>query len=336
MKEVAVFSLAELASLLLMNILLILVFRVGYMAILYANVISQLVCGGLYWWGNRQYVKRKSFNGSLLTRVLKYCAPLTPTVLLTWFNSFADRYFIGQYWGQGPVGLYGRAYQMVTLLSVLTTSFLSAYPAFAYSNASDQKKRSQYAVIYDAMAAVLCVLAAFVTLFSKEIFVIMTAPAYHSAYIAVGMLSFGHIFYTLGNIMGYGITIQKNGKLYLIVNASGAICNVILNFLLVPRFGFVGAAFTTCVSQLLSMLVSRYFAEKMFRCNYRWIRSLLILFVLLAGSYGAGELAVWWKLPALLLMIGFTLFMYRDRIEPIKALLRRKTPVTITEQETEE
>ena len=185
LKSVAFYSLAELASLLLMNILLILVLRVGYMGILYANVFSQLVCGGLYALGNRSFVDAKSMDRPLLGKVLKYCVPLTPTVLLTWFNSFADRYFIGQFHGQGPVGLYGRAFQMVTLLSVLTTSFLSAYPAFAYSNASDKEKRPQYAVIYDAMAAVLSVLAVFLTLFAREILMVMTAKEYHSAYLAV-------------------------------------------------------------------------------------------------------------------------------------------------------
>lgn len=324
LKAVAVFSLAELASLLIMNILLILVFRVGYMAILYANVISQLVCGGLYAWGNRKFVKPKLYDKPLLSRVLKYCVPLTPVVLLTWVNSFIDRYFIGQFHDQGQVGLYGRAFQMVTLLSVLTTSFLSAYPSFAYSNADDEKKRPQYAMVYDAMVAILTVLASFITVFAKEIFVVMTAPSYREAYIAVGFLSFGHIFYTLGNVMGYGITIQKNGKMYLLVNASGAICNIALNFFLVPQMGYVGAAITTCTAQLISMLVSRHFAEKMFRCNYRYIRSLILTIGFLALSYGMGELQLWFKIPAFLLGIGVVLLFYKDRLPYIKKLVKRK------------
>ena len=116
LKDVAVYSLAELATLLIMNIMLILVFRVGYMAILYANVISQLVCGALYSVGNREFTHRRGYDPKLLKTVLKYCAPLTPTVLLTWFNSFADRYFIELYHNETAVGLYGRAFQLITLL----------------------------------------------------------------------------------------------------------------------------------------------------------------------------------------------------------------------------
>ena len=324
LKSVAVYSLAELASLLIMNILLILVFKVGYIAILYANVISQIVCGLLYTWGNRKLVKPKKWDKPLLSRVLKYCVPLTPVVLLTWVNSFIDRYFIGQFHDQGQVGLYGRAFQMVTLLSVLTTSFLSAYPSFAYSNADDEDKRPQYAMVYDALVAILCVLAAFVTIFAKEIFVVMTASSYREAYIAVGFLSFGHIFYTLGNVMGYGITIQKNGKLYLLVNASGAICNIALNFLLVPKFGYVGAAITTCTAQFISMYVSRYFAEKSFRCNYRFVRSIILSLGLLGCSYAIGEVSVWFKIPGFLLLLGITLLFYYDRFSYIKGLVTRK------------
>lgn len=322
LKSVAIYSLAELGVLLLMNILLILVFKVGYIAILYANVASQIACGALYLFGNRKYIKFKTYDNVLLKRVLKYCAPLTPTVLLTWINSFADRYFIGQFHDQGQVGLYGRAFQMVTLLSVLTTAFLSAYPSFAYSNASDKEKRPQYAIIYDAMVAILAVLGVFITLFSREIFKVMTAPNYHEAYIAVGLLSFGHIFYTLGNLMGYGITIQKNGKLYLLVNLSGAVCNIILNFLLVPKFGYVGAAFTTCVAQILSMVLSRYFAEKKFKCNYRFYKSLIVILTLLVLSYLIGELHILIKIPVFVLLIIFVLFIYKSRIPQIKQLLK--------------
>ena len=152
----------------------------------------------------------------------------------------------------------------------------------------------------------------------------MTAPSYREAYIAVGFLSFGHIFYTLGNVMGYGITIQKNGKMYLLVNASGAICNIALNFFLVPKMGYVGAAITTCTAQLISMLVSRHFAEKMFRCNYRYIRSLILTIGFLALSYGMGELQLWFKIPAFLLGIGVVLLFYKDRLPYIKKLVKRK------------
>ncbi len=326
MKQVALFSMAELLSLLIMNILLILVFRVGYMAVLYANVISQVVCGGLYLLGNRKWVKPKSYDGPLLKRVLRYSIPLTPTVLLTWFNSFADRYVIGQFHDQTAVGLYGRAFQIVTMLSVLTSSFLAAYPSFAFSNASDEKKRPQYAMVYDGMVAVLGILAAFATLFAKDIFVIMTDPSYHSAYMAVGLLCFGHVFYTLGSVMGYGITVQKNGKLYLLVNASGAVCNLILNLLLVPKLGFMGSAITSCSAQLIVMLVSRHFGEKLFRCNYRVVRSLILLFAIGGICYAGGELAIWWKIPILLGVMGLILLVYRKQIPVVLAMLRRKAP----------
>ncbi len=334
LKAVAAFSFVELLSLLTLNILLILVFRVGYMGILIANVASQCCCGFCYLLANRGYLRRPAADRPLLGRVLRYCAPLTPTVLLTWFNSFADRYFIGQYHGQGPVGLYGRAFQMVTLLSLFTTSFLAAYPAFVFQNASDRSKRPQYAMVYDAMAAILSVLAVFLGLFAKEILALMTAPAYHTAYRAVGLLAFGHIFYTLGNVMGYGITIQKNGKLYLLVQGAGALCNVALNFLLVPRFGFVGAAFTTCAAQLLAMLVSRRCAEKLFCCRYRCWRSLLWLLALLAGCTAAGSLPLLYKLPLFALAVAGTLLLYRDRIPEMRALLRRR-PEELPKQQEE-
>ena len=322
LKSVALFSLAELATLLVLNILLILVFKVGYMAILYANVASQVVCGALYAWGNRGYVRRSCVDRPLLGRVLRYCAPLTPVALLTWFNSFADRYFIGQFHDQTAVGLYGRAFQMVTLLSVFTTAFLASYPAFAYSNARDESKRPQYAVIFDALAGLLAVLAVFITLFAKEILQVMTAPAFHDAYRAVGLLAFGHVFYTLGNVMSYGITIQKNARLYLLVNGSAAVCNVALNLLLVPRFGFVGAAATTCAAQLLAMLLGRPVAEKLFRCNYRWIRALLLLAALLAVGYWGGELPFVLKIPVLAVCVAAVVLLYRDRFSSIRALLR--------------
>ncbi|MFR2505230.1 MAG: polysaccharide biosynthesis C-terminal domain-containing protein, partial [Coprobacillus cateniformis] len=77
----------------------------------------------------------------------------------------------------------------------------------------------------------------------------------------VGVLLFAHIIHTLGLVVGYGITIEKKGKLYLGVSGTGALINTILNFILVQRFSFMGAAVATLCTEIIIFVVSYYFSK---------------------------------------------------------------------------
>lgn len=71
-------------------------------------------------------------------------------------------------------------------------------------------------------------------------------------------LILGFVYQTLGTFMATSYTVHKDSLGYLFSGSFGAICNIGLNFLLIPRIGVYGAAIATMVSYI-SVFVFRYF-----------------------------------------------------------------------------
>lgn len=313
LKEVGIFSIVELSTTLICNILFILVFKWGYISIIWSTLIGQIFTMVLYTIESQKYLSYKSVDKQLLKKMLTYSVPITPTLLFDWINTFLNRYFIGHYFTQAEVGLYGIGTRIVGMLSVLTASFLSAYPSFAYSNAKKSGSREQYSIVFDFMVMALSVIGLGVTLFSKEIIYIMTDEAYHSSYMVVGFLIFAHAIHTLGLIVGYGITIEKKGKLYLGVSGGGALANIILNFVLVPKYSYMGAAVATIIAEIIIFSVSYYFSKRLFDCGYKVKKAGVCIVICLIGGYVAVNLFLGLKIVVCLILGCLILGMYKDR-----------------------
>lgn len=320
---VGIFSVAELTVTLLCNIIFILGFRLGYISIIWSSLIGQVTAMILYTADARQYLSVRAVDYNLLKKMLTYSIPITPTLLFDWINNFLDRYFIGHYFSQAEVGLYGIGARMAGILSVLTGAFLSAYPSFAYSNAKHGEGRKQYSLVLDFLVMGLSAAAAAVTLFSKEIVQIMTAREYHSAYRVVGILLFAHVMHVLGVVTGYGITIQKKGVLYLGISGSGAIVNTAANIYLVPRYSFYGAAAATLLTEIIVFGISYYYSQKLFHCEYNLKKLTVCIIGSMTVSYCASALRFCEKIAVCFVVFCLIALIYKNRIIDIYDFLRK-------------
>lgn len=313
--KVGIISVIKLLLTLTCNIIFILILHLGYISIILSNLIGQACAMLFYTIDSRKYLSPRAVDFSLLKRMLVYSMPITPTLLFNWINSFLDQYFVGHYFSQKEVGLYGIGLRMTGVLSLLTGSFLSAYSSFAYSNAKNEENRMKYSLVLDLLVVGLSSVAVIATLFSREVVQIMTAEAYHHSYIVVGALLFAHIVRVLGLVAGYGITIQKKGILYLSISGAGAIVNIVLNFALVPKYSFLGAAIATFITEIIVFLISFYYSQRLFDCGYDLKKIALCILISFSVSYyfmGAMHKEKILICLCLLLCIGL---IYRERIQ---------------------
>ena len=69
-------------------------------------------------------------------------------------------------------------------------------------------------------------------------------------------------------IVSYGIMFKKKSIYSLISVSVGAAINLLLNMIFIPRYGLNAAAMTTLIGYLINLMVSYYFSEKFYPCNY--------------------------------------------------------------------
>ena len=88
----------------------------------------------------------------------------------------------------------------------------------------------------------------FLTLFLKEILMIMTTNYYHDAYKFTPIIVFGYLFLGFGNIWSAGLHLENKAKWFWIFGSMGAMTNITLNFIFIPKYGLFAAALTTLLS----------------------------------------------------------------------------------------
>ena len=94
LSKVGLFGVIELSTILTCNILFILVLDLGYFSIILSNLTGQAVSMILYTVEARGYLSVKSVDRRLLKKMLLYSAPITPSLVFNWINTFLDRYFV--------------------------------------------------------------------------------------------------------------------------------------------------------------------------------------------------------------------------------------------------
>lgn len=99
------------------------------------------------------------------------------------------------------------------------------------------------------------------TLFGKSI------NEYTSGFATIIILSFGQLFNVAVGSVGYILTMAKLEKYVFIGLTLGIISNLILNSLLVPKFGIQGAAIATSTSMILWNVVMLYFVIRKTKIN---------------------------------------------------------------------
>lgn len=104
------------------------------------------------------------------------------------------------------------------------------------------------------MVRFLVIATIFIMCITKPFLKIYVQSEYYSAWKYIPYLMVGSFFLTLGTFLSTFYTVNKDSKGFLFSGTAGAIVNIILNWLLIPKFAIHGAAFATCVSYIIVFL----------------------------------------------------------------------------------
>jgi O-antigen/teichoic acid export membrane protein len=72
------------------------------------------------------------------------------------------------------------------------------------------------------------------------------------------------------NIFTPGIAIYKQTRIIALINIFSAIINTVLNYILVPKIGFMGAALATLITSVLTFYCYFVKSQKYYFIEYSW------------------------------------------------------------------
>lgn len=204
---------------------------------------------------------RKGVSLPIASEMARYGFPMMVAFLTFWFLSFSDRYILEFFRGSEEVGIYSVSYGLseMSITSLLSIFIMASGPISMQIWEKQGSLVSQEFLAKLTRYIILICLPAVVGLsvLAKPIISVMVATAYYKGYKIIPLIAFGLFFnsiaYSFALVFGY----VKKTYISMIVAAVSASLNLGLNFLLIPRYGYIAAAITTliCYSVYLFLMV---------------------------------------------------------------------------------
>jgi O-antigen/teichoic acid export membrane protein len=303
------------------TILLVVVFDKGPLGVLVGNFSGTL---GVYavLLAYRRTQLGLEFDRDVFRRMTAWGMPFVPSVLALNAIDFSDRFFLSRLRDQHELGLYAIGMRISAALLFLLAAFRTAWPAFAYSIRDDTEAKRTYGFVLTYVTFVSAWGALALGLGSPWLVRLLTTPDFYRGSRVVPLLAFAFVVFGAYVIVVTSIGRAGRRGSNWIVTGSAALLNVVLNLVLIPRYGMMGAAVSMLVSYFAMFLGITWKAQRAFRVGYQWRRvglsvgtaaGLTIAGKLLHGGLAAA-VALTLAYPFALALVGFYLPAERARI----------------------
>ncbi len=297
----------------LLNIYFIVILRRGVEGLVIAGLIGSsffTIISLFIMWNNLKV----SFSPQILKRMLRFGVPLVPVGLSSYLMTSADRYFLQHFSTTTEVGLYSIGYKIGLIMSLIVQSFQLAWPSKKFEIAKQPNAESNLSKILTYYLFSMGFIGLAISLFSREILFIMTTPEFYKAYIVVPLIVLSYIFYGMRFITNIALAVQNKMKYVPPIIIGSAGLNLYFNYLLIPRYGMMGAAIATIISYLVLVIVQTVVNLHFWYIPYEYKRLLKIIIIWI-GTYGIGFIielpTIWLNLTfKLVLLLLFPLILY--------------------------
>lgn len=200
-----------------------------------------------------------------LKEMLSFGVYLLPASVAFFVFDLSDRFFLNHYRTLTELGLYSIGINIASLIVFFSYALGQAWsPQVLNIYYSNKRTFHQFVPrFFEYYSIFFFSLAVIITIFSSEILRILTTQQFFAASTVVGPLSLAMVFSASNQVTSLGITISRKTKYFASYTILAAILNIGLNFLLIPRYGMVGAAYAT-TSSYLFLTISYYFVSQKF------------------------------------------------------------------------
>jgi len=170
-----------------------------------------------------------------------------------------DAILMGFLLTSAEVGWYGAAYRPVTvMLAVPLTCFAGLFPALSRAWAGGS---AQFGAMVSRSARLAMFLALplglGVSLFAGSIVQVLFGPAYANSVPVLRILAWSGVLVILRGTFRQALNAAGQHSVDLACAVAGTGVNVILNILLIPRYGMIGAAAATVASEVVWLILIR-------------------------------------------------------------------------------
>lgn len=278
-KMVAISGIILTATTVFCNLFLLLIVNLGLygyiisilLGLLASTIYSAVNCTGLKHCISTWYKDYKTIK-----EMCVYSIPLIFNGIAWWMNSSLDKYFVIVICGVAINGIYAVASKIPTILTVFHSIFAQAWNLSAIKEFDKEDSDGFFTNTYKTYNAALVGVCALLILLNIPLAKLLFAKDFFTAWNYSSILLISIVFSSMSSFLGSIFSAVKNSKIFAISTIAAAIVNTLLNALLIPLQGALGAAIATAISFFVIWIVRYVCAKKYINLRTNLLKDLSV------------------------------------------------------------
>ena len=219
---------------------------------------------------------RFSFSNLLAKDYVKFGIPFLAAGLTAITMELIDRYILASLTDVHTLGIYSAGYKLGIFMLLVSTAFNYACQPFFFKERKSENTKIIFSRVLTYFVMGSAVVWVSVSAFIHEIVRIqlggysLIGSQFYGAEHIVPVILLGYMFQGIYYNFLPGIYFENKTKLIPLIIGASAIINITLNYMLIPAFEIIGAAFATMVSYAIMAIVTYFISRKFLQVSYDW------------------------------------------------------------------
>ena len=212
--------------------------------------------------------------------VLIFGAPFILSNIGDFILTFSDRYFLKAYSDLSCVGIYSLGYKLGFLLWMFPIApIMNIWGPQRFDIAGKPDAREINYNFFFFFNAIIIPCALGISIFSFDLFRIMSASEFWDAYKVVPLIMLAYVIQAWTSFGNFGVLYAGKTKYIAYGTVVAAIAIIILSFILIPTFSVYGAAVATIIAFFIRFMIIYYYSQKFYKLFLPWGKINLMLLI---------------------------------------------------------
>lgn len=248
---------------------ILLIPKYGVLGFVVATILANVITGlfTFIYSKSYEYLTIHSFSKKHLLEMLKYSIPLMPTAVMWWLISSLNRPLVEQYCGLFALGLLAVGNKLPNIMNVVFSMFQQAWTVTVLEEYGKDGFDKYFNKMFKMIFLLQILICMMITVCAKPFINLMTTIQYQEAWKFIPLITFGTLFSNISAFIGAIFTATRKSNFTFISAISGGMGSIVLNILLIPKFGLWGACIAIILAHFLSAITRVYFSTRFVRLN---------------------------------------------------------------------
>ncbi len=212
---------------------------------------------------------RYTFDVALWKKMLKYAMPVMIAGIAFTINEVVDKILLTEMVSETEAGKYGACYKLALFMTLFGTAFRMGVEPFFFSHSKSENPQKTYALITNYFvlfgSVILLTVIVYIDFFAK---LLIRNAVYFEAISIVPIVLLASFCLGVYHNLSVWYKITDRTKFGAYISCIGAILTLVINFVFIPKIGYMASALATLAAYGTMMGLSFYFGRKYYPIPY--------------------------------------------------------------------